>query len=189
MAAAKILFVDRDGVLNQDYVGDYVKRWEDFKFLPGVLPALEQVKQAGMKAIIISNQAGIGDGVYKKEQLDDITRRMLDEIQKAGGEIADIFYCLHGKEAGCECRKPKPGLFKQARSRWPFEPAATFFIGDKLSDIQAGRDFGLRTIMVMTGYGKSHIKEATASGHRPEFTCGNFKEAVDIVLRESRGWG
>lgn len=186
MGRSKILLVDRDGVLNQDYVGDYVKRWEDFKFLPGVLPALARLNQAGMRTLLISNQAGIGDGAYKKEQLDDITRRMLEEIRKAGGEIADVFYCLHGKEAGCDCRKPKTGLFKQARSRWPFEPAETFFIGDKLSDILAGRNFGLRTLMVMTGYGRAHIKEATRE-NAPELTCEDFKEAVEIVLRESSG--
>lgn len=186
MPGEKILFVDRDGVLNQDYVGDYVKRWEDFKFLPGTLDALKRLKEAAIKTILISNQAGIGDGVYKKEQLDDITRRMLEEIKKAGGEIADVYYCLHGKEAGCDCRKPKPGLFKLARERWHFEPGETFFIGDKLSDIQAGRSFGMRTIMVMTGYGRSHVQEAAASGNAPEFTCEDFKEAVEIALKQSR---
>ena len=184
MGSGKILFIDRDGVLNQDYVGDYVKRWEDFIFLPGVLASLARLKKAGFSTVLISNQAGIGDGVYKKEQLDDITARMLEKIKKAGGEIADYYYCLHGKEAGCDCRKPKPGLFKPAQGRWHFEPSKTFYIGDKLSDIQAGRSFGMRTIMVMTGYGRTHIKETTPDT-APEFSCADFNEAVEIVLKET----
>ena len=179
----RVLFVDRDGVLNKDYVGDYVKRWEDFKFLPGVLESLARLKQAGFCTVVVSNQAGVGDGVYTTEKLAAITARMLEEVKKAGGEIAGVFYCLHGKEAGCDCRKPKTGLFKHASAQFSYERSQTFFVGDKLSDIRAGKDFGLRTILVLTGYGRDHAREVNDQ-NAPDFICEDFKEAVEIILRE-----
>ena len=184
MGSDKVLFVDRDGVINRDYVGDYVKRWEDFEFLPGALRSLARLKETGFQVVIVSNQAGIGDGVYKKETLDDITDRMLREVERNGGKIAAIYYCLHGKEAGCECRKPKTGLFKKASRDFVIDPAKTFFIGDKISDIKAGKNFGLRTILVFTGYGKAHSQEITPET-APEFACDNFEQAVDIVLAKT----
>jgi histidinol-phosphate phosphatase family protein len=180
----KVVFVDRDGVLNQDYVGDYVKRWEDFHFLPGVLEALRALKEAGFHTVIISNQAGVGDGVYAKEALDEVTRRMLAEIRKAGGEVAAAYYCLHGKNEGCDCRKPKTGLFRKASRDFHCEPSRTFFIGDKISDIRAGKNFGLRTILALTGYGAEHRKEITEAT-RPDFIAGDFSEAIRIVLGEN----
>jgi len=180
----RLVFVDRDGVLNLDYVGDYVKKWEDFKFLPGVLESLTRLKRAGFKTLIVSNQAGIGDGVYQKADLDKITALMTSEIERAGGEVAGIYYCLHGKESGCGCRKPKTGLFKQAGKHWSFDPRHTFFIGDKASDIKAGKDFGLRTIMVLTGYGKTHSQEMESDA-APDHICEDFQEAVDFLLQKN----
>jgi D-glycero-D-manno-heptose 1,7-bisphosphate phosphatase len=177
----RLVFVDRDGVINLDYVGDYVKRWEDFKFLPGALAALARLAGAGFRTVVVSNQAGIGDGVYPESALKDITSRMVSEVARAGGRIDGVYYCLHGKEAGCGCRKPKTGLFEQAARDWPCDRSVTFYIGDKLSDIEAGKAFGLKTIMVLTGYGKTHQNLVTPES-KPDFLCEDFARAVDIVL-------
>ncbi|MDD5085390.1 MAG: HAD family hydrolase [Candidatus Omnitrophica bacterium] len=181
MAKKKVVFIDRDGVINHDLIGDYIKHWGEFSFMPGVLEALKELTDSGFEIIIVSNQAGIGDGVYTKEALDDITSKMLAEIKLYGSRIHSVLYCLHGKSAGCDCRKPKTGLFHQAAAKINFNKSNTFFIGDKLSDIQAGRDFGLKTILVLTGYGERENKRLEETGVHPDYVVKNLGEAVVIV--------
>ncbi|MBI1978367.1 MAG: D-glycero-beta-D-manno-heptose 1,7-bisphosphate 7-phosphatase [Candidatus Omnitrophica bacterium] len=176
----KVVFVDRDGVINEDLIGDYVKRREDFKFLPGVLGALKQLVQSGFQIVIISNQAGIGDGEYTKEALKEITDHMLDEFKKNGIHIRGIYYCLHGKNANCNCRKPKTGLLEQAAKDIQFNPSQTYLIGDKISDFQAGKNFGLKTLFVLTGHGKLDQAKITPQ-EKPEQIFPSLKEAVEYL--------
>lgn len=181
----KTIFIDRDGVINEDPIGDYVKRWEDFRFIPGVIQALKQLTDHDFEIVIISNQAGIGDGIYSKAALEEITEGMKKELNRNGVRLRGIYYCLHGKEENCDCRKPKTGLFRQATKDIDFNPSETFFIGDKVSDIQAGRDFGLRTLFVLTGHGTQdqfRLKE----GERPEEIFSSLKEAVDYVIGHTK---
>ena len=180
---SKIVFIDRDGVINEDPIGDYVKRWEDFRFIPGVLESLKRLVQAGFGIVIISNQAGIGDGEYSEEALNDITDKMMRELKKNRIPIKGIYYCLHGKEANCDCRKPKTGLFKQAAHDISFRPADTYFIGDKQSDIQAGKNFGLRTVFVLTGHGTVD-QHKLKPGNQPEIIVSSLREAVAYVLNQ-----
>ena len=179
----KIIFIDRDGVINEDPIGDYVKRWEDFKFIPGTLEALKKLTDSGFGIVIISNQAGIGDGAYSEEALKDITGKMLAELKSEGIQICGIYYCLHGKEANCECRKPKTGLFKQAARDIDFLPSQTYFIGDKASDVQAGKNYGLRTLFVLTGHGKKDQSQLKKN-EQPERTLPSLKEAIDYILSQ-----
>ena len=179
----KVVFVDRDGVINEDPIGDYVKRWEDFRFIRGAVNSLKRLNQADFKIVIVSNQAGIGDGVYTEDVLNEITNNMLKELKKEGVEVQRIYYCLHGKEANCECRKPKTGLFQKAAQDVSFEPSKTFFIGDKASDIKAGRNFGLRTIFVLTGHGQND-KNKLSKDDPPEAIFPSLKEAVDYIIEK-----
>lgn len=176
----KVVFIDRDGVINLD-LGGYVTKWEDFEFLPGVLDGLRLIRERGYDTVVISNQAGVGDGLFSKETLDHITASMTEEVREAGGEIRAVYYCLHGKKGDCDCRKPKTGLFEQAHRQIDFNPAETFFVGDKISDIKAGKDYGLKTIMVLTGYGAAHQAEITPET-KPDYIARDFKEAVDLLL-------
>ena len=180
----KVVFVDRDGVINEDPIGDYVKRWEDFRFIGGAVNALKRFNQAGFKIIIVSNQAGIGDGVYTEKTLNGITTSMLKELKREGVNIQRIYYCLHGKEANCECRKPKTGLFQKAANDISFEPSQTFFIGDKASDIEAGRNFGLRTVFVLTGHGQND-KNKLSKNDPPEAIFPSLKEAADYIVEKA----
>ena len=182
--ADQVVFIDRDGVINEDPIGDYVKRWEDFRFMPGVLTALKQLIEAGFKIIIISNQAGVGDGEYTEDALNDITDKMKMELRKNGILVHKIYYCLHGKNAGCDCRKPKTGLFERAARDIAFHPAETYFIGDKLTDVQAGKNFGLKTIFVLTGHGTvdQHKLQKNA---QPEKILPSLKEAVNYILNQA----
>lgn len=178
--ADKWIFIDRDGVINKD-LNDYVKRWPDFEFIPGVLDAFRLLKQAGFDVIIISNQAGIGDRQFPLEDLQEITKQMLVAITEAGGAVRDVFYCLHGKAEGCACRKPEPGLFELAHQKYPFSPEKTYFIGDKDSDILAGKRFGLKTILVKTGYGEEH-QHRMKTEDMPDFIADDLYAAVKQIL-------
>ncbi|MBI4357844.1 MAG: D-glycero-beta-D-manno-heptose 1,7-bisphosphate 7-phosphatase [Candidatus Omnitrophica bacterium] len=180
----KVIFIDRDGVINEDPIGDYVKRWQDFRFIPGVVEALQNLSRAGFQIVIISNQAGIGDGEYTEEALNEITSQMLSEFKKNGISIRGIYYCLHGKTANCECRKPKTGLFRQAACDIRFEASETYFIGDKLSDVQAGRNFGFRNLFVLTGHGSTDQMKLSKED-APEKILPSLKEAVDYILESN----
>lgn len=177
----KVVFIDRDGVLNEDPIGDYVKTWQDFRFIPGAIEALKKLSRLGFELVIISNQAGIGDGVFSETALNEITKKMLAELDKNDIRIAGIYYCLHGKEANCDCRKPKPGLFEQAAHDISFLPSKTYFIGDKISDVEAGNRFGLKTLFVLTGHGTMDQPKLTAQD-QPEGVFPSLKEAVDYVI-------
>ena len=182
MKESHVVFVDRDGVINEDLIGDYVKTWDEFRFHETVLGGLKRFTDAGYKIILISNQAGVGDGVYPAESLWDIHRKMLDKFENEGIRIHASYFCLHGKNADCECRKPKVGLFLQAtQNGLVVDKSRTFFIGDKVTDVEAGKNFGLRTILVKTGYGARH-EAACQGGLKPDAIVNNFQEAVEHVL-------
>jgi len=179
----KVIFIDRDGVINEDPIGDYIKDVDDFKFLDGVLEALRQLSEAGFEIVIISNQAGIGDGEYTQEDLDEITHFMLLSMKAYGVRIAGVYYCLHGKQEGCDCRKPKTGLFDEAEKEIPFSREGTFFIGDKITDVEAGRNFGLKTIYTLTGHGKLQKKDLDKK-NPPDHITRDLTDAVKIVLNQ-----
>ena len=180
----KFIFIDRDGVINEDPIGDYVKKWEEFRFISGALEALKQLTRAGFEIIVVSNQAGVGDGVYPESALNEITTNMVNECKRHGIRISRVYYCLHGKTAGCDCRKPKTGLLKKASQDFSFDTRNTYFIGDKAADIQAGNTFGLRTIFVLTGHGKTD-KTHLDDTRRPEQILPSIVEATHYVLRRS----
>ncbi len=176
----KIIFIDRDGVINVDPIGDYVKSWEEFKFENGALEGLKILSDRGYGIILISNQAGIGDGVFSKETLDDIHRKMLEVFAGRGIRIRSSHYCLHGKNAGCKCRKPETGLFQAAVKGIQYDPQRTFLIGDKATDMEAGVRFGIKTIFVRTGHGI--FDEPRLEGRfKPDFIADSLTDAVKLL--------
>ena len=106
---------------------------------------------------------------------------MLHELELNGIKIAKVYYCLHGKNDGCDCRKPETGLFRAAQRDFRFDPQNTFFIGDKVSDVIAGRRFGLRTLFVLTGHG-SKDRTKLGSATAPAEIFPSLKEAADYVV-------
>jgi D-glycero-D-manno-heptose 1,7-bisphosphate phosphatase len=180
----KVIFIDRDGVINQDPAGwtehSYVTTWRDFHFLPGVFAALKKFKKHRYKVIIISNQAGVGKGYFTNERLREITRKMAEEIRKQGGDVREAFYCTHTDEDNCACRKPKTGLFDKAMKKYKIDAATTYYIGDTRRDILAGKEAGLKTILVLTG--KTAPKDVDGWDVRPDYICSGLSEAADFIL-------
>src|ERR1044071_5930844 len=110
----KVVFLDRDGVINEfPGNGNYVTKIKDFHFIPGSLEAIRSLTDSGFKIFIISNQAGVGKGVYSFDKLQRINAHMMKFVQKSGGQIRKSFYCTRRSDAGCDCRKPGIGLLKK----------------------------------------------------------------------------
>ncbi|MBN1275022.1 HAD-IIIA family hydrolase [Candidatus Woesearchaeota archaeon] len=145
----KAIFLDRDGVINKKAPkAEYVKNWGEFEFLPGVLEALALLKKKGYEVFIISNQAGIARGMMTEQDLTAIHERMLAEIEAAGGHVEAIYYCPHGWDDRCGCRKPKPGMLQRASKEHFIDLTTSLFVGDDERDKQAGDAASMRTVLV-----------------------------------------
>lgn len=180
-AARKIVFIDRDGVINVD-LWKYVESWKEFRFEKGVLEALKILTDKGFDIFIISNQAGVGDGIFSEAAMWQVHEKMIAAMAKHGIKIRGARYCIHGKKEKCPCRKPKTQLLEKAVTNLVFDREKTYFVGDKLSDLEAGRNFGVKTILVRTGYGSETEKKLTRK-IQPDHIVNNLKEAVPFILK------
>ncbi|MDE0040785.1 MAG: D-glycero-beta-D-manno-heptose 1,7-bisphosphate 7-phosphatase [Candidatus Poribacteria bacterium] len=156
------VFLDRDGVINRNRDNDYVKSWSEFEFLPNSLEAIRLLTHAGYKLIVVTNQACINKGILSPKALNEIHRKMMAEIEVAGGCIHAVYYCPHRDDENCTCRKPKPGMLVRAASEHEIDKDNTYLIGDSNRDIQAGNAFGVRSLLVLTGNG--YISNLTNDG-------------------------
>jgi D-glycero-D-manno-heptose 1,7-bisphosphate phosphatase len=145
----RYIFLDRDGVLNRKMPeGAYVTGWAQFEWLPGAVEAIARMKRAGLTLILVTNQRGVALGRLTAEQLEHIHREMQIHLARHGAHLDAIYYCPHDEDE-CHCRKPGIGLFEQAMKDFPQANADnSVVIGDSISDIQAGRRLGMRTIFI-----------------------------------------
>ncbi len=145
----RAILLDRDGVINQDSI-HYIKSVDEFIFLPGSLEALVALTAAGYRIGIATNQSGISRGYYDVKELAAIHDKMLKEVHLAGGNITAIEYCYHLPEAGCFCRKPKPGMLHALAKSLGCDLAETYFIGDRVSDVQAAEAAGAKPMIALS---------------------------------------
>jgi D-glycero-D-manno-heptose 1,7-bisphosphate phosphatase len=148
-----VVVLDRDGVINKDSP-EFVKTPDEWQAIPGSLNAIAKLKQAGFEVAIATNQSGVARGLLSIDTLWSIHKKMLAEILAAGGYVKRIFFCLHGPDDGCDCRKPKPGLLIQVAEYFACGFDHMIVIGDSARDIQAAQAVGVRAILVRTGNGK-----------------------------------
>lgn len=149
LARYPTIILDRDGVLNRKPSrANYVRSWQEFEWLPGAKEALILLRKAGFRVLVVSNQAGVARGAMTEADLFDIHRRMVREASLAGACIEVIYYCPHGWDEGCECRKPKPGMLFQAQRDFNLDLSRTLFIGDDERDAQAAEAAGCPSLLV-----------------------------------------
>jgi len=146
----QLVILDRDGVINQES-DDFIKSPDEWEPIPGSLEALARLHRSGVHVVVVSNQSGLARGLYDIQCLNEIHQKMDRLVHEAGGHIDAIFFCPHGPEDACECRKPMPGLFQQIATRLHVDLATTPFVGDRLSDVEAARMAGAIPILVRTG--------------------------------------
>ena len=137
----RAVFLDRDGVINRDT--GYVRRVEDFEFIAGVVPALQEIQRRGYLLFVVTNQSGIGRGYYTLEDYQQVNAWMLARLASNAVTIHGVYVCPHAPDAGCACRKPAPGLLLQAQREHGLDLPNSWLVGDKPSDIEAAQRAGV----------------------------------------------
>lgn len=145
----KLIILDRDGVINYDSL-HYIKSPDEFILLPGSCEAIARLTAAGYYVAVATNQSGVARGYYNEEQLEAINEKMMSCVRAAGGHIDFISYCPHMPDAGCACRKPQPGMLLAIAAHFNCALKNVFFIGDRLSDIQAAQAAGATPLMILS---------------------------------------
>jgi D-glycero-D-manno-heptose 1,7-bisphosphate phosphatase len=149
--------IDRDGVINEDS-GEFIKSVGEWRPIEGSLEAIAALHRAGWRVAVVTNQSGVGRGLYDEVTLAAIHAHMLERVRAAGGELAGVYYCPHLPDAGCECRKPRIGMFRALERDLGVAVRGQPYVGDRLSDVQAAEAVGARPMLVRTGTGAATEK-------------------------------
>jgi len=170
----KVIFLDRDGVVNQE-IG-YLYKTSDFKFIDGIFQACKYFQSHDYKIIIITNQSGISRGYYSENDFKILTEWMLKQFLIKDINILDVLHCPHGPESSCSCRKPKPGMLLKAQSLYNIEMLYSWMIGDKEEDIKAANAAGINnTILVKSGH---TIDEQNSNA---KYILKSIQECIQII--------
>lgn len=174
----KAVFLDRDGVLNKSYGFRPPNSPEELILLPGVPEVIRRLNEAGFLVFVVTNQGGVGLGYMSLEKLEAIHAKLVQEVAQGGGQFTEIAACTHKPKEGCPCRKPKPGLILDLAEKYNVDLAASFMVGDRDVDIQAGKAAGTRTIL---------IKSREKTKEEPDYTCRSLLDASELILRLDAG--
>lgn len=181
MKPKKMIFLDRDGVINRNPVYlDYIKKPSEFYFLPGACRAVKMLTDCGFDIVVVSNQGGVAKGLFSKEDLKKIDKKMMRGILASGGRIRKSYYCTHHSAANCKCKKPRTGLVKKAIGKRRLNRKNSYFIGDTERDIATGKKTGIKTIAVLSGYNSK--KDIKAWKQKPDFIARDLLAAVEKVV-------
>lgn len=154
------VFLDRDGTLNVEK--NYLYRIEEWEWIPGAIEAIKLLNHQGFVVVVVTNQAGIARGFYEEQDVENLHAWVQRELAKVGARIDAFYICPHHPEFGemqsCTCRKPSPGLLRQAMNDLDIDPSQSYLIGDKQSDMEAAIAAGIQPILVHTGYGRQDDK-------------------------------
>jgi D-glycero-D-manno-heptose 1,7-bisphosphate phosphatase len=179
--AVRAIFLDRDGVINENR-RDHVKEWSEFRFLPGAIEAVARLSRAGIAVFVITNQAIVNRGLVSRHTVDAINARMAGEIARRGGRIEAIAYCPHRPDEECACRKPRPGLLLELARRYRLDLSRAVMVGDALTDIDAGLAAGCQAILVLTGRGSEELARARTAGRNGFRVAADLNGVADLVL-------
>ncbi len=193
MAANSIkraVFLDRDGVLNPDEFA-YLDDPNRYNLYPWTGAALRILKELGFLLFVVTNQSGIARGYFTVEQLNRVLDQMRSLIRNEGVELDDVYYSPYFKNGIVEPyniqhedRKPGIGMFKKARAEFHFDPGRSFMIGDRETDIQFGKNAGLKTILLLSGNGRKDFGDSlNAEPLQPDFICENLLTAAELIKR------
>jgi histidinol-phosphate phosphatase family protein len=175
MSSRPFVLVDRDGTINVEHPGRYVLDPDDFVLLPGSLEGLRTLRDLGLPIAVVTNQSPIARGWIDAGRLEEIHARMRSLLSDV--ELTGIYVCPHAPRDGCACRKPGTELLLRAAADLGADPADGFLVGDKTSDIEAGRRAGMTTLLVRTGYGGQALREGARASHVVE----DLRAAADLI--------
>lgn len=184
------VFLDRDGTVCEE-VG-YLSEVKDLRLIPGSVRAIRQIRQAGWKAVIISNQSGVARGYMTEETVQTIHTALREMLQQEGAEIDGIYYCPHHPKGNppyniqCSCRKPEAGMLQQAAKDLDIDLKKSIVIGDKLSDVQTAQRLNIPGILVLSGFGKGELEKYQQIWEKaPDYIAENLLDAAGWWLKYS----
>ena len=188
----KAVFLDRDGVITQE-PPHYAYRLDQLALIPGSGDAIRLLNNDGYKVVVVSNQSGIGRGYYQEVDTELFNQALRGELAKLEAHLDAIYYCPHHPEAeveeyrmNCNCRKPEPGMLIMAGNDLEIDMKRSFLVGDKLTDIEAGKRVGCKTILVKTGFGAEQLKDNRIDC---EYIADDLFQAVEYILDSSHSPG
>ncbi|MCK5479908.1 MAG: D-glycero-beta-D-manno-heptose 1,7-bisphosphate 7-phosphatase [Gammaproteobacteria bacterium] len=176
----KLVILDRDGVINEDS-DDYIKSPAEWKPIRGSLEAIARLHRAGWRIVVATNQSGIARKLFDLDSLARIHETMQRQVRDAGGMIDAVFFCPHGPDDHCDCRKPEPGMLRDIARRLHIELTGVPAVGDSLRDIQAAQAAGASPILVKTGKGSITVNNPGFDKTVPVFN--DLYSAVDSLLK------
>jgi D-glycero-D-manno-heptose 1,7-bisphosphate phosphatase len=180
------VFLDRDGTLNREV--NYLSDPAEFAWLPGSRRAIARLNQAGLAAVVITNQSGIARGLFDERTLESIHARMHATLADAGARLDGVYFCPHHPDFGsppyrahCGCRKPLPGLLERAARELQLDLTRSWVVGDSGRDLAAGAALNLPGLLVETGQGRAQASQLSAAGEVFE-AVPDLAAAVDRIL-------
>jgi len=175
----RAILVDRDGVINRDSP-DFIRTPGEWHALPGSLEALARAQAAGWRLVVVSNQSGLARGHFGIAELNAIHRKLAAELARHGARIDAFFFCPHGPDEQCACRKPRAGLLEDIAARLGIDLAETPFIGDRASDAEAALAAGARAVLVRSGLDQPDVAGLVAAGRIAVYD--DLAQAIDALL-------
>ena len=191
----RAVFLDRDGTINRD-VG-YPNSYHLIEIFPFSFKAVRKINQAGLLAVVITNQSGVGRGLIEERNLKDIHHQMKAAFAREGARLDAFYYCPHylfSKSSqynkDCSCRKPFPGMGLRAAAELNIDLANSYMVGDKVEDILFGFNIKAQPILVLTGYGQQSMIQLKQQNLKPAYIASNLLEAVDWIIAQEKikGW-
>lgn len=181
----RAVFLDRDGTLLKEV--NYLSRKEDMELLPGIADALGRLKKAGFLLFVVTNQAGVARGRFGVETVRRVNRAFADALKAEGVELDGMAFCPHHPDftGPCECRKPEPGMIFSVSVGKDVDFSRSYMVGDKASDIGAGKRAGLKTVLVLTGYGAEELEILKACGDQPDHVAKDLAEFSRLVTTDN----
>jgi D-glycero-D-manno-heptose 1,7-bisphosphate phosphatase len=176
------VFLDRDGTISDD-VG-YLNDVSQFRMFPFAAEAIRKLNDANLPVIVVTNQSGVGRGMFSESMVHIVHEEMTQQLAAAGAHLTAIYYCPHTSDDDCQCRKPKPGMIRQAAREHGVDLVRSFVVGDRYGDVELAQANGGRGVLVQTGYGAEDLRVNGAGWARqPDFVAENLTDAVDWILR------
>ena len=180
------LFLDRDGVIIENRA-NYVRSWADVEIYPQALDALTLLKDSPYKIIMVTNQSGVGQGLFSLEAAQQINEQLVGVIEAANGRIDATYLCPHAPWTGCPCRKPQPGMLLQAAQEHNLDLSHSIMIGDALTDLEAGLSAGVaQTILLRTGRGEEQNQLPEAGDYTPINLQKDLLTVVQLLTKGDR---
>jgi D-glycero-D-manno-heptose 1,7-bisphosphate phosphatase len=190
-ASERAIFFDRDGTLSEE-VG-YVNHLSRFRLLPSTVPAIRRVNEAGWRAILVTNQAGVARGYFDEWLIHDVHAKLQAELRDGGAHLDAVYFCAHHPTLGqppyrldCECRKPKPGMLLRGAREFGLDLTHCFVVGDRYSDVKLAHRVGAKGVFVLTGYGLGEYEYQRNQWDRaPDHVAENALAAVEWILAQA----